>query len=165
MAGRPRKPTALKIRDGEKNKNRINRNEPKPELSRPTCPQHLSGAAKYEWRRIVPELEKLGLLSQIDRAALAAYCSAYGRWVEAENQLRQLALMSPQTKGLLYKTPNDNLIINPLVRISKDSLELMHRYLVEFGMTPASRTRIATAVNPESDDPMDKLLNTQTYAN
>lgn len=158
MAGRPRKPTALKIRDGEKNKNRINRNEPKPEVSRPTCPQHLSGAAKYEWRRIAPELEKLGLLSQIDRAALAAYCSAYGRWVEAENQLKKLALMSPQTKGLLYKTPNDNLIINPLVRISKDSLEFMHRYLVEFGMTPASRTRITTAKDDGGGDEMEDIL-------
>jgi P27 family predicted phage terminase small subunit len=165
MKGRPIKPTRLKILDGEPNKDRINYNEPSPVINRPSCPAHLSTPARTEWRRLTKELFDLGLLTNIDRAALAAYCQSYGRWVEAETQLKKLALMNPTTKGLLYKTANDNLIINPLVKIAQNALELMHKYLIEFGMTPASRTRIHAAKAEVSDDPMDKLLNTKTYAN
>jgi phage terminase small subunit len=75
----PATPTALKLLAGNPGHRPLNQNEPKPELVAPTCPSHLSREAKREWRRIVPELEKLGLLTRIDRAALAAYATAYGR--------------------------------------------------------------------------------------
>jgi phage terminase small subunit len=42
----------------------------------PTCPRHLSREAKVEWRRITRELKHLGLLTKIDRAALAIYVRA-----------------------------------------------------------------------------------------
>lgn len=159
MVGRKSRPTALKILEGEPNKDRINLREPKPKLGRPTCPMHLNGAARYEWRRIVPELEALGLLTQIDRAALAAYCQAYGRWVIAERKLNELSSMSADKMALLYKTTNGNLIINPLLSVANKAMEHMHKFLTEFGMTPASRSRIT--VNPSgSEDPLDKLLST-----
>ena len=160
MAGRKPRPTAIKILEGEPNKDRINLNEPKPKLSRPTCPKHLSGVARYEWRRIVPELEALGLLTQIDKAALAAYCQAYGRWVIAERKLSELASMSPDKMAYLYKTVSGNLIINPLLSVANKALEQMHKFLIEFGMTPASRSKINVS-KQESDDPLDKLLSTR----
>ena len=51
------------------------------------CPEHLSPAAQAEWRRLAQSLQQDGLLTQVDRAALAAYCQSYGRWVEAEQKL------------------------------------------------------------------------------
>lgn len=164
MAGRKPRPTAIKILEGEPNKDRINLREPKPKLGRPTCPAHLSGAARYEWRRIVPELEALGLLTQIDRAALAAYCQAYGRWVIAERKLSQLSSMSADKMAYLYKTTNGNLIINPLLSVANKAMEHMHKFLVEFGMTPSSRSRITVAAT-DTEDAMDKLLNTKTRRN
>jgi len=160
MAGRKPRPTAIKILEGEPNKDRINLNEPKPRLSIPTCPAHLSGAARYEWRRIVPELEALGLLTQVDRAALAGYCQAYGRWVIAERKLSELSSMSPDRMAFLYKTTNGNLIINPLLSVANKAMEQMHKFLIEFGMTPSSRCRISVAAG-ESEDAMDRILSTK----
>jgi len=135
MAGRKPKPTKLKVLQGTAQKCRINDKEPTPETSIPDPPSHLSPNAGDEWRRITPELEKLGLLSEIDMAALAAYCQCYGRWKDAEEQLAK--------SSLLIKTTNGNIIQNPLVGIANRSLLIMHKFLTEFGLSPSSRTRVA----------------------
>jgi P27 family predicted phage terminase small subunit len=140
----------MKILHGDKHKDRINLSEPKPARERPTCPKHLSKEARKEWHRIVPELESLGLLSKMDRAALAAYCQAYGRWVEAQENLRD--------EGTLYETARGNVITNPRLWVANKALEQMHKFLTEFGMTPASRTRISTGGFGEDEDPMEAVL-------
>jgi len=149
MAGRKPRPTAIKILEGEKNRDRINLDEPKPKVGRPTCPDHLSDVARDEWQRIVPELEVLGLLTQIDRSALAAYCQAYGRWVEAERVVKQ--------KGVLYKTEKGNVITSPMLWVANKAMEQMHKYLVEFGMTPSARSRVVSTAT-DNKDVFDKLL-------
>ena len=42
----------------------------------PTCPPHLNPPAAAEWRRIAKALQRAGVLTTFDRAALAAYCQA-----------------------------------------------------------------------------------------
>ncbi|MCA8251575.1 P27 family phage terminase small subunit [Burkholderia multivorans] len=44
---------------------------------------HLNREARKEWKRITVELEKLGLISRLDRAALTLCCQAWGRLVES----------------------------------------------------------------------------------
>ena len=134
MAGRKPQPTKLKVLHGNPGKRALNKNEPQPELTRPEPPEHISAVAKEEWNRISSELYSLKLLSNIDRSALAAYCQAYARWVDAEKTIGE--------KGLLIKTTNGNVIQSPLVGIANTSLQIMHKFLVEFGMTPSSRSRI-----------------------
>jgi P27 family predicted phage terminase small subunit len=105
-------------------------------LSRlPRCPEHLTSAAAREWRRVVRVLQAMGVVTAVDRAALAAYCQAYGRWVEAEARLREAPL--------LYKTPSGHVQQSPYLGIIHKQLELMGRYMVELGMTPAARSRVA----------------------
>jgi len=158
--GRKPKPSALKELEGNPGKRPINKAEPKPKTGMPSCPRHLNTQARKEWHRMAPQLQKLGLLTQIDRAALAGYCQCYGRWVEAEKKLKELAGISVDKVPYLYKTSNGNLIISPLLIVANKSLEQMHKFLVEFGLTPAARSRIAIS-GGESDDPLDKLLNTR----
>ena len=69
----------IKIREGNPGKRPIHGNEPQPSRSQPTCPAHLSPTAKAEWKRPAQSLNKIGLLTQVDSAALAAYCQSYGR--------------------------------------------------------------------------------------
>lgn len=54
-----------------------------------TCSAHLLPSAKAEWKLLVLELFQLGVITRLDRATLAGYCQAYGRWVEAEKMLRE----------------------------------------------------------------------------
>ena len=109
----------------------------------PRCPDHLTPPAAREWRRVAGELHKMGVLTTIDRAALAAYCQAYGRWVEAEERMRE--------GQMLYKTPSGHVQQSPLLGIINKQLELMGRYMAELGMTPAARSRVAAILPPEAD--------------
>jgi len=56
----------------------------------PSPPPHLSDHAQVEWGRVSEELYKIGLLSGIDHASLAAYCPAYGRWATAERAIAEI---------------------------------------------------------------------------
>lgn len=144
--GRKPKPTKLKILEDYRNKKRINPDEPKPKVKIPSCPKHLTGIARKEWRRIAKELKSLGILSNIDRSALAAYCVVYGRWVQAEK-------LVAKSEGGLVKTKKGNIVQHPSLAIANKALELMHRYLTEFGMTPSSRTRVSVkSKEPDSQE-------------
>ncbi len=138
MRGRKPKPTALKLIEGNPGKRPINGREPKPPSGVPTCPSHLSASAKAEWKRLARTLNDIGLLTQIDRTVLAAYCQAYGRWVEAE---RRLAETPP-----ILKTPAGYVQISPWITISNKQVELMTRLMAELGLSPTSRSRLSVQV-------------------
>lgn len=139
MRGRIPKPTALKIAEGNPGKRRINGQEPKPAGSLPDCPNHLSAEAKAEWNRIAASLNRIGLLTQVDRATMAGYCQCYGRWVEAELKLAE-------TPAIL-RLPSGYIQQSPWLTIANKQLELMAKYMVELGLTPASRSRLAIQVH------------------
>lgn len=148
-AGRPRKPTNLKLLEGNPGKRPLPKNEPRPKPVAPKCPTHLSAQAKREWKRISVDLETLGLLTQIDMAALAAYCMAYGRWVESENMIRK--------HGMLVKSPNGYPMQSPYLAIANKAVEQMKGFLTEFGMTPSSRSRLSINDKGQEDE-FDRLL-------
>ncbi|MCH8342474.1 MAG: phage terminase small subunit P27 family [Planctomycetes bacterium] len=143
-------PTQLKLARGSRRV--TDPLEPIPPVVRPTRPAHLSRTARSEWDRIAPELERLGLLTKLDRAALAAYCQAYGRWVKAEKEAAM--------HGLVVKTKDGNLIQNPYLSIANKAMRQMHEFLVEFGMTPSSRTRVTVVPPIDPDDPRLRFFRT-----
>lgn len=154
MRGRKPKPTALKLIEGNPGKRPITGSEPKPPSSQPTCPAHLSPTAKAEWKRIALSLNAIGLLTQVDRAALAAYCQAYGRWVEAERKLSETPT--------LLKMPSGYIQVSPWLTISNKQMELMARYMTELGLTPSARSRLSVQMpsgrKPWEVDPADQYL-------
>ena len=158
--GRKPKPTHLKLVTGNPGKRALNENEPKPEPSLPSPPPHLDDEAKVEWGRVSEQLYALGCLSKIDRAALAAYCQAYARWVRAEQAIAGMAKRDELTRGLMIKTTNGNAISNPLVGVANKAMADMVRYAAEFGMTPSARSRIDAdaAGRAARDDPADKYF-------
>lgn len=144
--GRPRIPTKLHILHGNPSKLKLNTTEPDPMVIIPRCPRLLKGEARREWRRITKELETLGLVSQLDRAAIAAYCVQWARWIEAEGKIASEAAM-------VFKTAAGYPIQSPWLAISNKALELMHKYLTEFGLTAASRTRLKVEIKKPDTQP------------
>jgi phage terminase small subunit len=49
----------------------LNAREPQPEPVAPDAPEELNEEARREWDRVVGELEINGLITRLDRAALA----------------------------------------------------------------------------------------------
>jgi P27 family predicted phage terminase small subunit len=125
----------------------------------PACPPHLRGEARKEWRRIGRKLLACGLLTEIDGAALALYCQAWARWIEAEGNLVRY--------GTVIKAPSGYPIASPYLSIANTAMAQMTRLLVEFGMSPSSRSRVAvvppaaapeTRVEPRRDEEDPRLL-------
>ena len=137
MRGRKPLPSALSRRNLE--------NEPRIPATLPKCPGHLDPVARKEWRRLARPLHDAGVLTAADRAALAAYCQSYARWVEAEVKLKE-------TPAIL-KTPSGYVQQSPWLSIANKQLELMGRYMAELGLTPSARQRLAVgpdhAAGPE----------------
>ena len=141
MQGRKPKPTALKLVQGNPGRRPLNLDEFRPDVAIPRCPSHLQGDARKEWRRISAELAKYGLMSEVDRAALAFYCVNWARHVEAEEMIERAAKASGGS-GLFVKTPNGYPVQSPWLAVSNKAMELCRAFLAEFGMSPASRTRV-----------------------
>jgi P27 family predicted phage terminase small subunit len=158
VRGRRPKPTALKLIEGNRGKRPFNQNEPQVPTPMPTAPPHLTVDALEEWDRVAVWLHRIGLLSEVDRAALAAYAQAYGRWVQAERAIAKMAERDQLTGGLMIKTTNGNAIQNPVVGIANKAAADMMRYATEFGMTPSSRTRINAEAPEQSHDPADRFF-------
>jgi P27 family predicted phage terminase small subunit len=141
MRGRRPKPTRLKMLTGNPGRRPLNINEPKPEAVVPECPVELGPVARREWDRLAGELAPLRLLTNLDRAALAAYCGAYGMWAEATEAIQKF--------GTMVKSPSGYPVQSPYVSIANRQAEIMMRIASEFGFTPASRSRIST---PSADE-------------
>lgn len=151
--GRPAKPTELKILEGTYQASRDAGSLRLP-VSRPKCPAHIDGEARKEWNRIVRELEAIGMLNVVDRAALAAYCDCYAIWVKASGVIAE--------HGLTFMTESGYEQQRPEVGIRAKALEQMKGFLTEFGMTPASRTRIRQTYLPPKTG-TDKVPKAQRY--
>ncbi|APM39939.1 phage terminase small subunit P27 family [Clostridium kluyveri] len=145
--GRKPKPTALKVLEGNPGKRPLNVNEPKPEKKAPKCPTWLEPEAKKEWRRMSRSLEAIGILTKVDAASFAGYCQSYARWKEAEEFLTK--------HGTIFKTPSGYIQQVPQVSIAQTYLKIMKDFCSEFGLTPASRTRIN--VDKDSNDCLDPM--------
>ena len=157
MRGRPPKPTVTKLLTGTFRKGRQNTREPKPEPGIPSCPDGLDAAAKLEWARITPELHRLGLLTLVDRAALAGYCVLWSRWQAAEAVI--------QRDGLTFETPNGFLQKRPEVTIARESLALMRNFASEFGLSPSSRSRVQAGppARTEEEQAFDEFFPPDIY--
>ena len=151
MRGRKPKPSALKMFEGNPGKRALNQNEPKPAVQTPDCPVHLDDEAQAEWNRITPELSTLGLIARIDRAALAAYCQAWSRWVKAEEMLKSTGpVIKSKTTGAIYQ--------NPYLAVANRAMKQMRDFLTEFGMTPSSRSRVSSGLPPVRDEKVEKFF-------
>lgn len=124
--------------------------EPQPEPTPPNAPTWLHREAKREWRRIVPELESLGLLTKIDRAQLAAYCQSYARWYEAEMVIKRDGMIMTTATGYQQQMP--------AVGIARQAMADMRAFASEFGLSPAARTRISVKPAEGAKDATEDFL-------
>lgn len=152
MSGPPPKPTALKKLAGNPGKRPLNKHEPRPPAPDriPYAPRHLNDDAKREWRRMVKLLIALGLYTQVDYAALAMYCHAWGRWIHAER-------MTEEQGEVLLSTQTGNYYQNPWFQVANKAWDQMLKMLSRFGLSPADRARLVVAP-PEEQDELAELF-------
>jgi P27 family predicted phage terminase small subunit len=135
MPGPAPKPTALKLIEGNPGKRKLNTNEPKPANVPPKCPGHLDDVAKKEWKRLAPVLSRMRVLTEADGIVLSTLCQTYSRLIAAQEALSK--------SSLLVKTGSGYVQQSPLIGIISNCTAQLVTLCREFGLSPASRTRIA----------------------
>lgn len=159
VRGAKPKPTNLRLLHGNAGKRPLPKHEPKPKERAPRCGHWMSKAAKREWSYIVPKLAKLRIVTELDRAVIESYCSAYGRWREAEEVLgnEPLILRVVTERSEDGKPLKSYVSQNPMLAVSNRARKQMHEALAELGLSPSSRTRVMTTDRASSDDPFGIL--------
>ena len=140
-------PTALKVLRGNPGKRALNRREPKPAPVPPKCPGWLDKVARQEWRRVVPVLDRLGLVTQADLQALAGYCQSWARWRQAEAEIAEGGLIVDEDRGK-YSIRK----ANPAVAIAQKERQLMLAFGTRLGLSPSDRGRMTLPELADDDD-------------
>jgi P27 family predicted phage terminase small subunit len=152
-------PTALKLLAGNPGKRKLNEAEPQYEVAAPPMPSGLPPAAVQEWDRIVPQLVASRVITRVDRAALTAYVLAWQRLLDAEAEIQAHGILVPvlvEDETGQYVS-SGNYKKNPAVTVQNEAKRNVRAFAVEFGMSPASRTKVKSE-GPEQDaDPLGFL--------
>ena len=140
-----------------------------PEIEIPSTPKHLWPEAKKEWKRISAELTRYGLITALDRAALALYCQSWAKLVWAEMMLARAMHAATQKEeeaiaagqewkggdGFMIPTPNGSFSYSPYWVAAKQAAEQVDKFLASFGLSPSSRSRVTTSDNRQAPLPFE----------
>jgi len=133
----------------------------KPEVEIPNSPSWIWPEAKKEWKRVATELERYGLISKLDRAALVLYCQAWAKMVWGETMLARAMKHAEEARakaeeagqeytggdGIMIKTANGNFTYSHHWVVAKQAAEQVKRYLDLFGLSPSARTKVTVSDN------------------
>lgn len=132
--GRKPKPTALRVIEGNPSKRPLNPDEPNAgPVGEP--PEDLAGIALEKWREMA---RVWGLvLTASDRDQLAEYCRLEAERVEAMEHIAE--------EGPVAMTAGGAPVQSAWKIILNKCREDMRKIAIEFGGTPASRSRVSAA--------------------
>lgn len=160
MAGRRPKPTAIKIAQGNPGKRKINELEPQPEPGEGLPPGMLSKRGKRIWSELAPMLLANKVLTVADHTGLGLFCL---QAAQAEELAQEISKKGILVKGVLRdgqgRKIGDTKVVHPGFRALTHLVKEVRSWLLEFGMTPASRTKVTKVVRPEElkKDPLGEL--------
>jgi len=154
-AGRPPKPTMLKLVQGNPGRRPLKLDEFRPAVSIPRPPANVRANAEglKEWKRAGAYLAQYGMISEADRAMFTCYVDAWMTYCEAVDMIKraeesQAAALTAKGRnpkdasGLFVMTPNNFPVQSPWLAVKNKAMENIHRFSQEFGLSPAARTRV-----------------------
>jgi P27 family predicted phage terminase small subunit len=149
--GRIPAPAALNQLKGDSHKRRRHEAEPPAPKGRPEKPRHLDPVAAAEWDRVCDDLEAMGTLHSSDRVVIEMFCSAYSRYVRAEQQLQKFGDIILGHRNVPSPSPYH--------RVLKEEREALRKLGIEMGLTPAARARMRTeAPKTTADDVFRRIV-------
>ena len=151
MVGRKPKPTALKKLAGNPGRRPLNELEPKPGPADPKVPRgKLPPEAQKLWKDLAPKLAALGVLTDVDLPAFEMLCIHYALARDAFKLVNELGMFVKDRDGQPRK--------NPALQLYRDNSMAFKAYLLEFGLTPSSRSKIEAGPLDEEPSLADLLF-------
>lgn len=145
--GRNAKPIDLHLVNG--NKNRLTKKEIEERKKREKeinfkadkikPPKWLSNDSKKVFRQLVKEFEHNEMLKNVDVHHLALFADAFVNYIKCSEIIEQDGLMIEHTN----KAGETNKVPHPLLTKKKQLFEQLNKIMGEFGLSPASRAKLA----------------------
>lgn len=114
----------------------------------PKMPPGLSDEEKREWKRVVPPLVELGIITPMDQRALRDYVRCSVRLEEAERDVGERGILIQGERGMVK---------NPALQVAREYRSALVKWCQLFGMTPDARGRM-TLPEPDAEDPFEEFL-------
>lgn len=95
----------------------------------------------------------MGLLTAADAVPFEGYCTAYARWLEAQEEITR--------HGSIYKDSEGRIRPNPYIAIANQQMREIKSLAAEFGLTPSNRSAMMAnvmAAMKQNIDPMETIL-------
>lgn len=134
-SGRRPKPVERKVAAGNPGKRALNRSAPEFGVAiNVDPPEWLIGAGRDLWLHLAPLLCSQQVLQATDIQNLELYCTAYGRFREAEAHIAKNGVVVDGAQGGLVK--------NPAATVINEATRQMATFGSLLGLDPSSRQRL-----------------------
>ena len=152
MGGRPRIPRELKELHGSLNATRDKELPIKGTIVIGLeAPSDLNEWGQRYWLDIMEEYQRLGIITRVDVGALHSVCYWYGLMNEAADIVSakglEVEVEKVTPKGESYTVTETN----PMIAVADKAFKNYIAMCREFGLTPASRTRISAPDQKDGD--------------
>ncbi|MCL5502103.1 phage terminase small subunit P27 family [Escherichia coli] len=161
MSGPPKTPSHLRLVRDNPSKRPINKDEPKPPKGVPPTPKHFDKQGKYWFKRMAEELDVVGVLSELDARALELLVEAYTEYRHhcetLEREGYTYAVYSEDDGDERKEREIRMIKAHPAAIMKADAWKRLRAMLAEFGMTPASRSKVSIK-KPGEVDPIAEFM-------
>jgi P27 family predicted phage terminase small subunit len=147
----PKKPTKLKILEGNPGKRTIDVNEVCPLPARDECPMWLAPDAQEVWKELFKPLDGLGLMTELDYVEFVNLCIQVSLIRRAYRCLKDADLTEPGSRGAHAR---------PELKVLNEATVLASRIAAKFGMSPVDRVGLVDPRANEKSSKISKLLST-----
>lgn len=110
--------------------------------------------ALQEFYRVVDELKKVDIVTNVDSVMLGMYANCYSIYYRATLEIEEQDLITEYTN----KGGATNSVINPYIKIQQQYMASLMKISEKFGLDPSSRAKIAHLKPSEKDEKKDPLL-------
>ena len=136
---------------------KVRTGEPQPTKGKPVCPRHLTPKQKWIWRRLCRMLDQMNILTIVDGSQIERYCVYYCRWRECEEFIARNGISYPiksdEPTYYVVRMPGSTTAVigfveHPQLRESHRLDVSLKQIEMQFGLTPAARTRLTADSSP-----------------
>jgi P27 family predicted phage terminase small subunit len=133
---------------GNPGKRAINKSEPQPDVvsGEVKPPAWLSAAARRHWRRVVPYLQSLKVLTQADLDAAAAMAQELATYAE----MQRILAKDGRTYALTTKSGETMMMQRAEQIVANAALANFIKLTDRFGMNPAYRSKLKVETEKEA---------------
>jgi len=155
--GQNKKPTQIRLLEGNLGKRPMPKDEPEPEIIYEQPPEDIDPDAIEFWHEMAPRLVRNSIISEVDWWSFGNLCTLRARIRQCRMEIIKLNLLGGMYyTNTTYNEEGEVAAVNhkkhPVAMLEQDYYQQYRMYAKEFGMTPVGRASVGKLKGEEQDD-------------